>query len=119
MRPWLWSRIDLDKSPRLQPLLDLIVETGTFVSPTVGIFEARRGEKEASEEQVRGFATMMQFITRCHRNSGASAASAASELFRSARPAWLGRFFPGALASATKAAFGDRFPSLVSLFQLS
>ena len=66
MRPWLWSRIDLDKSPRLQPLLDLIVETGTFVSPTVGIFEARRGEKEASEEQVRGFATMMQFITRCH-----------------------------------------------------
>ena len=66
LRPWLWSRIDLDNSPRLQPLLDLIVETGTFVSPTIGIFEARRGEKEASEEHVRGFETMMQFITLCH-----------------------------------------------------
>jgi imidazolonepropionase-like amidohydrolase len=66
MRPWLWSRIDLDNSPRLQPLLDLIVETGTFVSPTLGIFEARGGEKEATEEQVRGFETMMEFITHCH-----------------------------------------------------
>jgi len=66
LRPWLWSRIDLDNSPRLQPLLDLIVETGSFVSPTIGIFEARKGEKDASAEQVRGFETMMQFITRCH-----------------------------------------------------
>lgn len=67
LRPWLWSRIDLDQSPRLQPLLDLIVETGTFVSPTIGIFEARQGEKNASDEQVQGFESMMQFITHCHK----------------------------------------------------
>lgn len=67
LRPWLWSRIDLDASPRLQPLLDLIVETGTFVSPTIALFEARSGQKEATEEEVRGFQTMMDFVGRCHR----------------------------------------------------
>ena len=66
LRPWLWSRIDLENNPRLQPLLDLIVETGTFVSPTIAIFEAQAGKQEASEEQVRGFQTMMEFITLCH-----------------------------------------------------
>lgn len=66
LRPWLWSRIKLDNNPRLQPLLELIVETGTFVSPTLGIFEAQRGKNDATDEQVRGFETMMRFITLCH-----------------------------------------------------
>jgi len=67
LRPWLWSRIDLDHSPKLQPLLDLIVETGTFVSPTLAVFEMRAGEKNATEEQGQGFAKMLQFVTLCHQ----------------------------------------------------
>ena len=66
LRPWLWSRIDLDNNPRLKPLLDLIVETGTFVSPTIAIFEAQRGKQNATEDQVQGFERMMEFITHCH-----------------------------------------------------
>ncbi|MCB1122845.1 MAG: amidohydrolase family protein, partial [Verrucomicrobiae bacterium] len=68
LRPWLWSRIDLDNSFRLEPLLDLIVQTGTFVSPTIALFEARSGQKDATEEQVQGFKTMMDFIARCHKS---------------------------------------------------
>ena len=67
LRPWLWSRIDLHNNPRLQPLLDLIVETSTFVSPTVDIFEARAGEKGFTQEQEDGFRTMLNFIGLCHK----------------------------------------------------
>ncbi len=66
LRPWLWSRIDLDNNPRLQPLLDQIVDTGTFVSPTVDIFEARAGEKGFTQLQQQGFETMLRFIGMCH-----------------------------------------------------
>ena len=69
-RPWrprLWQRIDLNNNPRLDPLLDLIVEQRTFVSPTLAIFEARPGEKEATPEQVGAFENMMRFFALCHR----------------------------------------------------
>ncbi len=66
LRPWLWSQINLDQNPRLQPLLNLIVETGTFVSPTLAIYEARKGGGRTTPEQVDGFANMMQFISHCH-----------------------------------------------------
>lgn len=70
LRPWMWSRINLDQNPRLQPLLNQIVETGTFVSPTIGIFEARKGIGRTTPEQVEGFAKMMEFIA-LSQNAGA------------------------------------------------
>jgi len=66
LRPWLWSLMDLDQNPRLKPLLDLVVETGTFVSPTIGIFEARKGIGRTTPEQVEGFNRMLEFIALCH-----------------------------------------------------
>ena len=53
----LWSRIDMD-SPRVKRVVDLIVEKGVFVSPTLGIFEKRigsPGNTERDERDVRAF----------------------------------------------------------------
>lgn len=66
LRPWLWSRVNLERSPNLKPLLDLMVETGTFVSPTAAIFEARRGKNDATPIQVRAFENMLRFLSMCH-----------------------------------------------------
>lgn len=68
-RPRLWQRINLDNNPRLEPLLDLLVERQTFISPTLAIFEARADEKGATPEQVVAFANMLQFFTMCHQRS--------------------------------------------------
>lgn len=66
-RPRLWQRINLDNNPRLEPLLNLLVQRQTFVSPTLAIFEARADEKNATPEQVAAFANMMQFFALCHQ----------------------------------------------------
>jgi imidazolonepropionase-like amidohydrolase len=67
LRHWLWSTIDLDRSPRVQPLLNLIVERQVFVSPTLAVFEKRTGDKGASASDVTGFATMLRFVGLCHK----------------------------------------------------
>ena len=41
----LWSRLDLRTSARVRPLLDLIVKRKVFVSPTLAVFEKRRGDR--------------------------------------------------------------------------
>src|SRR5437867_6995185 len=41
----LWSRLNLRASPRVRPLLDLIVRQKVFLSPTLAVFEKRRGNR--------------------------------------------------------------------------
>jgi imidazolonepropionase-like amidohydrolase len=67
LRHRLWSTIDLDASPRVKPLVDLVVRERVFVSPTLAVFEKRAGEKGASESDAAGFANMLKFTGLCHR----------------------------------------------------
>ena len=63
----LWSRLDLSTSPRVRPLLDLIVRRKVFVSPTLAVFERRRGDPGVTEVEARGFENMLAFVGLCHR----------------------------------------------------
>jgi len=62
----VWSRIDLH-APRIRPILDLVVERGTFISPTLAVFERRAGDPGATEMHVRGFAQMLAFVGLARR----------------------------------------------------
>lgn len=66
-RPRLWQRLDLDNNPRLDPLIDLIVQRQTFISPTLAIFEARPDVKDGTPEKVEAFEKMMRFLALCHQ----------------------------------------------------
>jgi imidazolonepropionase-like amidohydrolase len=63
----LWSRLDLRASTRVQPLLDLIVKRKIFLSPTLAVFERRRGDQGVTEVDARGFENMLEFVRLCHR----------------------------------------------------
>jgi len=65
----VWSQLDL-RSPRVKPLLDLIIQRGVFLSPTLAVFERRIGDKDATEMHVRGFKNMVTF-TGMARRAGA------------------------------------------------
>ena len=66
LRHWLWSTLDLERSDKLQPMIDLLLEKKVTVSPTLAIFERRDGVQDGTEEQARAFQNMMHFIKRCH-----------------------------------------------------
>jgi imidazolonepropionase-like amidohydrolase len=63
----LWSRLDLDKNPRVEPLIALLVKQKTFLSATLAVFEKRAGDKKVSDAEVSGFEVMLRFIGRCHK----------------------------------------------------
>src|SRR5881628_1022842 len=63
----LWSRLDLRASPRVRPLLDLIVKRKVFLSPTLAVFERRRGDRGVTEVEARGYENMLEFVRLCHR----------------------------------------------------
>ena len=63
----LWGKLDLARSPRVQPLIDLIVKEKIFLSPTLAVFERRAGDKGVTEVEARGYANMLQFVRLCHR----------------------------------------------------
>jgi len=63
----LWSRLDLRASPRVRPLLDLIVKRKVVLSPTLAVFERRRGDRGVTEVEARGFENMLEFVRLCHR----------------------------------------------------
>jgi imidazolonepropionase-like amidohydrolase len=48
-------------------LLDLIVKRKIFLSPTLAVFEKRRGDRDATEADARGFENMLEFVRLCHR----------------------------------------------------
>jgi len=57
----MWNSIDLH-SPRVSDLLELVARRGTFLSPTLAIFERRTGDKDTSDMHVDGFGKMLQFV---------------------------------------------------------
>ena len=63
----LWSKLDLEHSPRVKPLLDLIVQRKIFLSPTLAVFERQRGDKGVTEIEARGYENMLKFARLCHR----------------------------------------------------
>jgi len=62
----MWSEIDLD-SPRVSPLLELIAQRGTFISPTLAVFERRLGDKNTTEMHARAFRQMLKFAGMAKR----------------------------------------------------
>ncbi|HWN96848.1 MAG TPA: amidohydrolase family protein, partial [Methylomirabilota bacterium] len=63
----LWSKLDLDHSARVQPLIELIVQRKVFLSPTLAVFERRAGDPGVTEVEARGYANMLKFLRLCHR----------------------------------------------------
>lgn len=62
----VWSKADLG-GERAQAMIKLMVGRGTFLSPTLAIFERRAGDKETTDVHVRGFRQMMEFTARARR----------------------------------------------------
>jgi imidazolonepropionase-like amidohydrolase len=62
----VWSEVDL-ASPRVSPLLELIARRGTFISPTLAVFERRLGDKGATEMHARAFRQMLKFAGMAKR----------------------------------------------------
>src|SRR5262245_7379576 len=63
----LWSKLDLDHSPRVKPALDLIVQRKIVLSPTLAVFERRRGDQNVTEVEAHGYENMLKFARLCHR----------------------------------------------------
>jgi imidazolonepropionase-like amidohydrolase len=57
----VWSELDLE-APRVRSLLELLAARGTYLSPTLAVFERQAGDKGATESQVRGFQQMLKFV---------------------------------------------------------
>jgi len=61
----LWASVDLKNNPKVDDLLQLLVDRGVFVSPTLAIFESRLGDEDG-ETRVAGFQNMLRFFHRCY-----------------------------------------------------
>lgn len=66
-RYWLWSRLQLEGNPKVQALLDLMLERGIYLTPTLRPFEVQPGSKNFTEEKLAGFEKMKQFVKIAHR----------------------------------------------------
>lgn len=62
----VWSTLDL-AGPRAQAALDLAVRHGTYLSPTLAVFERRSGDPETEGWHVAGFARMLAFTGQARR----------------------------------------------------
>jgi imidazolonepropionase-like amidohydrolase len=62
----VWSTIDLD-TERARSVLDLIVKRGTFISPTLAVFERQPGDTQTTGMHVRAFKQMEAFTVRAYR----------------------------------------------------
>jgi len=60
-RYWLWSRLDFDDNPKVAALLELMLERGVYLTPTLRPFEVRKGDKGVTAEKLAGFAKMKEF----------------------------------------------------------
>lgn len=61
----IWNTIDLN-TPRAKALFKLIVDRGTYVSPTLAVFERQKGDKDTTDVHVRGFRQMENFVRLVH-----------------------------------------------------
>ena len=57
----VWNAINLD-TPQARNLFKLIAERGVVLSPTLAVFERRRGDKDTSEFHELGFKKMEAFV---------------------------------------------------------
>src|SRR5829696_3385797 len=62
----VWNRAD-PAGPRAQALYKLMAGRGTFLSPTLAIFERRAGDKETTDVHVKGYRKMLEFTARARR----------------------------------------------------
>ena len=62
----VWSTADLG-GPRARALISLLAERGTYLSPTLAIFERRAGDRDTTDVHVRGFKNMLDFTGRARR----------------------------------------------------
>ena len=62
----VWSEIDL-ASPRVHQLLEMIARRGTFISPTLAVFEKQLGDQHATEMHIRAFRQMLKFVGMAKR----------------------------------------------------
>jgi len=56
----VWNTLDIDNNPSVEPIVRLLVEHGTFVSPTLAVFE--RQPDKGDSVAVNGFANMLKFV---------------------------------------------------------
>ena len=61
----IWDKLDFEHSLRVQPLIDLLVQHKTFVSPTLAVYEKQNGDADAGDVEVHGFAQMVRFTGMC------------------------------------------------------
>jgi imidazolonepropionase-like amidohydrolase len=62
----VWNKADLD-GPRARAIISLLAERGTYLSPTLAIFERRAGDKDTKDVHVGGFKKMLEFTGRARR----------------------------------------------------
>ena len=56
----LWSGLDL-QGPRVKPVLDLVAQRGTWIDPTLAVFEVQQADSGSTSARVRGFEQMVRF----------------------------------------------------------
>jgi len=56
----VWNTLDIDNNTSVDPLVRLLVERGTFVSPTLAVFE--RQSDKGDSDAVNGFTNMLKFV---------------------------------------------------------
>ena len=66
-RYWLWSRVQLDDNPKVEALLDLMLEHGVYLTPTLRPFAVEPGSRGVTEEKLAGFKKMQQFTKIAQR----------------------------------------------------
>lgn len=62
----VWIGVD-PNSERSRELAGYLARRGTFLSPTLAIFERREGDRQATPENVRAFRTMVAFVGMARR----------------------------------------------------
>lgn len=56
----VWNSLNLEKNSAVEPLVELMVEQKTFLSPTLAVFEKQFDKGDSVE--VNGFANMVKFV---------------------------------------------------------
>jgi hypothetical protein len=67
LRYRLWSKLDLASNSLVEPVIEKVVRSSVFVSPTLAVHERRSDMPDVKEFEVLGFANMLDFVGRCHQ----------------------------------------------------
>lgn len=61
----VWNTLDIDNNSSVEPIVQLLAERGTFVSPTLAVFE--RQSDRGDSVVVNGFANMLKFVGKAKK----------------------------------------------------